>query len=107
MQCPPRVSCPVMSWFLLTQTTGRCRMHPSDIIDPPQLLSGDQNLGQPLQLCSLLLHGGPDPLHLPAETQSSVAPHTNFCLDLGGKAKCAQAVTTKSEKLKEFILITF
>lgn len=34
----------------------------------PQLLSGDEHLGQPLQLCSLLLHGVPDPVHLPANT---------------------------------------
>jgi len=35
--------------------------------DLPQLLSGDQHLGQPLQLCSLLLHGAPDAVHLSAD----------------------------------------
>lgn len=35
---------------------------------PPQLLSGDQHLGQPLQLCSLLLHGVPDPVHVCVDT---------------------------------------
>lgn len=34
--------------------------------DIPQLFSGDEHLGQPLQLCSLLLHGVPDPVHLSA-----------------------------------------
>lgn len=36
--------------------------------DLPQLFSGDEHLGQPLQLCSLLLHGVPDPVHLSANT---------------------------------------
>lgn len=35
---------------------------------PPELLSGDQHLGQPLQLCSLLLHGVADPVHVCADT---------------------------------------
>lgn len=35
---------------------------------PPQLLSGDQHLGQPLQLRSLLLHGVPDPVHVCVDT---------------------------------------
>lgn len=37
--------------------------------DLPQLFSGDEHLGQPLQLCSFFLHGVPDPVHLSAKTR--------------------------------------
>ena len=41
------------------------------LTDLPQLLSGDEHLGQPLQLCSLLLHGVPDAVHLSANTEKA------------------------------------
>lgn len=47
----------------------------------PQLFSGDQHLGQPLQLCSLLLHGVPDPVHLSANTGGTDNhTQTSFCI---------------------------
>lgn len=40
------------------------RDRPTDL---PQLFSGDEHLCQPLQLCSLLLHGVPNAVHLSAK----------------------------------------
>lgn len=59
-----------MRWFTWDQRG------PSNL---PQLFSGNEHLGQPLQLCSLLLHGVPDPVHLSkarrTETHSNTILH--------------------------------
>lgn len=43
--------------------------------DLPELLPGDEHLGEPLQLRSLLLHGVPDPVHRPTAAAQAHA-HT-------------------------------
>lgn len=70
--------------------------HPGSAL--PQLLSGDEHLGQPLQLCSLLLHGVPDPVHVPANTGCTAEPQrshkrtatrTHKDMILNGGQECA------------------
>lgn len=62
-----------MGQFTHTQNASmsltQCRWR--TLTDLPQLLSGDEHLGQPLQLCSLLLHGVPDAVHLSANTEKA------------------------------------
>lgn len=89
--------------------------HPGSAL--PQLLSGDEHLGQPLQLCSLLLHGVPDPVHLPANTWCTTEPQrshkqtatrTHKDMILHGGQECAslasfQCCAFKRKSMHQFL----